>query len=126
MRGDKVTNIKPGDIIKGNQWPEPVEIKLVEEDEKYFHIVGVTINSRKYVDQIILRDELSGISILSTESTFSEEPWKVFLSLEATRYRFASLYDPLLAMNVSKIDPLPHQIEAVRNFWKDKRRVVRK
>ena len=111
-----MTNIKPGDIIKGNQWPEPVEIKLVKEDEKYFNIVGVTINSRKYVDQIILRDELSGISILSTESTFSEEPWKVFLSLEATRYRFASLYDPLLAMNVSKIDPLPHQIEAVYGY----------
>jgi len=111
-----MTNIKPGDIIKGNQWSEPVEIKLVEEDEKYFHIIGVTINSRKYVEQIILREELSNISILSTESTFSEEPWKVFLSLEATRYRFASLYDPLLAMNVSKIDPLPHQIEAVYGY----------
>jgi len=111
-----MTNIKPGDIIRGNQWSEPVEIKLVEEDEKYFHIVGVTINSRKYVEQIIHREELSNISVLSTESTFSEEPWKVFLSLEATRYRFASLYDPLLAMNVSKIDPLPHQIEAVYGY----------
>jgi len=111
-----MTNIKPGDIIKGNQWSEPVEIKLVEENEKYFHILGVTINSRKFVDQIILREELSNISVLSTESTFSEEPWKVFLSLEATRYRFASLYDPLLAMNISKIDPLPHQIEAVYGY----------
>ena len=111
-----MTDIKPGDIIKGNQWSEPVEIKLVEEDEKYFHIVGVTINSRKFVEQIILREELSNITILSIESTFSEEPWKVFLSLEATRYRFASLYDPLLAMNVSKIDPLPHQIEAVYGY----------
>ncbi|MBE3129084.1 MAG: DUF3883 domain-containing protein [Actinobacteria bacterium] len=111
-----MTNIKPGDIIKGNQWSEPVEIKLVEENEKYFHILGVTINSRKFVDQIILREELSNISVLSTESIFSEEPWKVFLSLEATRYRFASLYDPLLAMNISKIDPLPHQIEAVYGY----------
>ena len=111
-----MTNIKPGDIIKGNQWSEPVEIKIVEEDEKYFHIIGVKINSRKYVDQIIPREEISNISIFSAESTFSEEPWKVFLSLEATRYRFASLYDPLLAMNVSKIDPLPHQIEAVYGY----------
>ena len=44
---------------------------------------------------------------------FSSEPWKVFLALETIRYRFASLYDPMLAMNTSKIDPLPHQIEAV-------------
>ena len=40
----------------------------------------------------------------------------VFLGLEAKRYRFASLYDPLLAVNISKIDPLPHQIEAVYGF----------
>jgi hypothetical protein len=35
------------------------------------------------------------------------------LSLEAMRYRFASVYDPLLAVSISKIDPLPHQVEAV-------------
>src|SRR5947209_14960465 len=39
-----------------------------------------------------------------------------FLALEAKRYRFASLYDPLLAMNTSKVDPLPHQIEAVYGY----------
>jgi len=55
-------NIKPSDIIKDNQWSEPVEIKLVEEGERYFHIVGVTINSRKLADQIILSEELSNIS----------------------------------------------------------------
>ena len=31
------------------------------------------------------------------------EPWKAFLALETKRYRFASLYDPLLAMNTSKV-----------------------
>jgi hypothetical protein len=59
---DKMPDIKLGDIIKSNQWSEPVEIKLLEKDEKYFHIGGVTINSRKYVEQIILREELSNIS----------------------------------------------------------------
>jgi len=41
---------------------------------------------------------------------------KIILGLEARRYRFASLYDPLLAMNTSKVDPLPHQIEAVYGY----------
>jgi len=36
--------------------------------------------------------------------------------LEAKRYGYASLYDPLLAMNISKVDPLPHQIEAVYGY----------
>ena len=80
------------------------------------HIVGATTISRDHIDQIIPREEFSKLCIARTESTFSEEPWKVFLALETTRYQFASMYDPLLAMNTSKVDPLPHQIEAVYGY----------
>ena len=37
----------------------------------------------------------------------------MFLSLEARRYRYAALYDSLFAVSASKVDPLPHQVEAV-------------
>ena len=40
-------------------------------------------------------------------------PQHAFLALEAKRFRHAFMFDPMLAMSVSKIDPLPHQIEAV-------------
>lgn len=106
-------NLKAGCIVKGPFWPEPVEIKLLEEAGEYMHIVGATTISGKHIDQIIPREELSKLSIQSGGALFSEEPWKTFLTLETIRYRFASLYDPLLAMNTSKVDPLPHQIEAV-------------
>jgi len=109
-------NFNPGSIIKGPNWPEPVEIKLVEETGEYVHIVGATTHSGEHIDQIIPRDEFSTFSTAGMGSTFSEESWKVFLALEATRYRFVSMYDPLLAMNTSKIDPLPHQIEAVYGY----------
>jgi SNF2 family DNA or RNA helicase len=105
--------LKAGSIVKGHFWPEPVEIKLLEEAGEYIHIVGATTISGKHVDQIIPRDEFNKLSVQSKGTLFSEEPWKTFLTLETVRYRFASLYDPLLAMNTSKVDPLPHQIEAV-------------
>lgn len=76
-------------------------------------IVGATTSSREHIDQILPHEEFSKFLIEEMKSTFSEEPWKVFLALETIRYRFASMYDPLLAMNTSKIDPLPHQIEGV-------------
>jgi len=109
-------NITKGDIIKGSYWPEPVEVKLIEETGNYLHIVGVTLISQSPVDQLIPKEELAKISHITQSIRCSEEPWKVFLALENTRYRFASLYDPLLAMNVSKIAPLPHQIEAVYGY----------
>jgi DNA or RNA helicases of superfamily II len=68
------------------------------------------------VDQDIPIEEFNSCEIIGTECACNEEPWKVFLSLESIRYRYASMYDPLLAMNISKVTPLPHQIEAVYGY----------
>ena len=38
---------------------------------------------------------------------------RALLALEAKRLQHAFLYDPVIAMSVSRVDPLPHQIEAV-------------
>lgn len=106
-------NIKQGSTIRGPNWPEPVEVKLIEDMGEDVHIVGITVHSRDPVDDVIPREEFAQFSVMGSGSAFSEDPWKVFLALEAIRYRFAFLYDPLLAMNASKVDPLPHQIDAV-------------
>jgi superfamily II DNA or RNA helicase len=105
-----------GCIIKGPNWPEPVEISHVEEAGGYIRILGATTISRLPVDHIISQEELSEISLVEIGTDFSEKPLDVFLALETLRYRFASMYDPLLAVHTSKVDPLPHQIEAVYGY----------
>lgn len=114
--GDYLLNIKQGSIISSSNWPEPVVVKLIEDIGDYIHIIGATAKSDKHIDQLILKDEFNQISVIDSKITFSEEAWKVFLAIETVRYRFASMYDPLLAMNTSKVDPLPHQIEAVYGY----------
>lgn len=109
-------NIKNGSIIKSDRWAEPIEVKLIEQEGGYIHLVGVTINSQTHIDQLIPSKEMESFTITEAEELFSEDPEKVFLALETIRYKFASLYDPLLAMNTSKIDPLPHQIDAVYGY----------
>jgi superfamily II DNA or RNA helicase len=112
----KVEDIRPGLIIAGSKWPEPVEIKKAEYLGSYLHIVGATTKSGNHIDQIISPEELADFRITSIDTDFRTEPWKAFLAFETKRYRFASLYDPLLAMSTSKIAPLPHQIEAVYGY----------
>jgi SNF2 family DNA or RNA helicase len=109
----ELKDIKPGTILVGPKWKEPVEVKTIDNDGSYVHIVGATTITSQHVDQLIPVNELTDVSIKTVVTDFKSEPWKVFLALETKRYRFASLYDPLLAMNASKVDPLPHQIEAV-------------
>ena len=108
-----VLELNEGAIIHGPMWPEPVIIKKIERFGDDVKIIGSQMPSGLHVDVILSKDEISHISLKEINCDFSSESWKVFLALETIRYRFASRYDPLLAMNTSKVDPLPHQIEAV-------------
>ena len=50
--------IKSGTIVKGPQWPEPVEIKLIEQMDSDVHIVGATTLTKIHIDQVIPLEEI--------------------------------------------------------------------
>lgn len=110
------TAIREGSIIKGPFWREPVKVEKTEELGNYIRVVGVTIHSKDYVNQLLRRDDLRNLQIIEKTIDLSSDPQETFFVIEATRFKYASLFDPLLAMNVSKIDPLPFQIEAVYGY----------
>jgi SNF2 family DNA or RNA helicase len=116
LKKNVMPSIPKGCVIRGPAWSEPVEVNLSEEAGKYIRIIGVGTVSGSHVDSLIPKEEIAHYRTDTAERLFAEESWKVFLSLEAMRYRFASLYDPLLAVNISKVDPLPHQIDAVCGY----------
>lgn len=108
--------ISEGSVIEAPFWPEPVEIKKVEEFGERIHIIGATIHSSTHIDQLISKEDLKKLKIKEFTLDFSSPADEIFLTLEAKRYQYASLFDPLLAMSASKIDPLPFQIEAVYGY----------
>ena len=108
--------IKEGVIIEGPFWPEPVEIKKVEEFGDRLHVIGATIYSNEHIDQLISKEDIARLKTKEFVLDFSIPGSEAFLAIEAERYKFASIFDPLLAMNTSKIDLLPFQIEAVYGY----------
>lgn len=108
--------VRAGNVIKGDFWNEPVKVEKIEEIGDYIRIVGSTIHSRQYVNTAMKKEEAGELETIETAPDLSSNPEVVFFVIEATRFKYASLFDPLLAMNVSKIDPLPFQIEAVYGY----------
>jgi len=108
--------IKEGNIIKGSFWDEPVKIDKLEELGDYIRVIGSTMHSKEHIDQLIKKDELNNVETLEKIIDFSAPPEESFFTIESIRFKYASLFDPLLAMNISKIDPLPFQIEAVYGY----------
>jgi len=108
-----VDELEPGVVVTGPKWPEPISVKKIDMHGNYVRMVATTTISGALIDQMIPKSGLADLNAKTVPTDFTSEAWKIFLYLEAKRYRFASLYDPLLAMNASKVDPLPHQIDAV-------------
>jgi len=46
-----ISELRPGIVITGSKWPEPVELKRVDNDGSYIHIVGSTTVSGHHIAQ---------------------------------------------------------------------------
>src|ERR1700686_2951875 len=74
-------------------------------------------------DRLLNRADESNISIATTERPWSfEGDGEAFkLTVEAKRIDLAFLFDPMMAVHTSNVDPLPHQITAVYESMLDRK-----
>ncbi|KAF5065581.1 RNA polymerase-associated protein RapA [anaerobic digester metagenome] len=99
--------------VSGPFWPEQIEIKKIEKLGENTLIIGSTVQSNQLFENLLDDEDLKKLVIDDFVIDFSSPASEVFLSLEAQRYRYTSMFDTFLAMNTSKIDPLPFQLDAV-------------
>ncbi|MGC8949621.1 MAG: helicase, partial [Thermoprotei archaeon] len=109
-------HLNEGDIIEAPFFNEPVKVEKITEIGNRCRVIGVTTRSKQLIDRIITNEEKEKIKVKKLSIDFDADPEHAFYVIEASRFKFASLFDPLLGMNVSKIDPLPFQIEAVYGY----------
>lgn len=105
-RGVTVKGILPDGFITvvDVSWIGSVAIELTYKDSK-----------GKLANELIYRDREGDLEILESGKpwSFDGNPDLFRLVSEAHRIRLAYLFDPLLAVHTSLVDPLPHQITAV-------------
>ena len=104
--GASVKGIRPGNTVSiiSATWHGSDTLDVVYKDE-----------SGNLGSEILFRDAESRIEV--SEQTrpwsFDAPPDKFLLAVEAYRIQLAALFDPVLAVHTSLVEPLPHQILAV-------------
>lgn len=105
-RGTAVKGILPDGFITvvDVSWIGSVAIELTYKDSK-----------GRLANELIYRDREGDLEILESGKPWSFDGDSDLFRLvsEAHRIRLAYLFDPLLAVHTSLVDPLPHQITAV-------------
>lgn len=111
-------NIHPDNILEGPFWPEAVRVISVKVlGENQVRIEAVGIKTERFYNPILSYEDLKSVRIKGEKILkFTGDGESLFLYLESHRIRNAFQFDPLYAVNVSQIDPLPHQIEAIYHY----------
>jgi superfamily II DNA or RNA helicase len=108
---------RPESVLEGPFWPERIKVITCRRIGTGIEIQGIGLKSERFFSRILKKGDLEKVRSIDLEGKdFSGDAEAFFLSMEGRRIRFAFQFDPLFAVNVSQIDPLPHQIDAVYHY----------
>ena len=106
--------IRPGQVLNGPQFSEPMLVETVQVNGTGSWTAGlVGQQSERFRRVTLTTDDLSKLAITDTTLSYDGEGRLLRLGLQACALGMAHEFDPCFGLSVSRVDPLPHQLEAV-------------
>lgn len=111
------TDLADGVVLAGSQFSEPMRVVGNPTAGDGFVLVNLvgTRTSTFRGGVTLTRTDLGSIQIERKDAAFGGKPRLFKLGLEALRISLAQEYDPFFGLSISRVDPLPHQLDAVYN-----------
>lgn len=113
----KKQDLKANLIISGPIFPEPVQVMMTHDMGTLVKVIGKGLRTDKFYDPILDADQLNGITASPEKEPFDGDPVRFRLGIEGMRLGLAYEYDPYFALSIARVDPLPHQLEAVYDYF---------
>jgi len=108
---------EPGQILTGPQFSEPVRVETVRADGPGGWVLGVVGTKTERFRRVTLSAaDLEQLAIQSAVLTFNGDANLLRLGLQAYALGIAFEFDPYFGLSISRVDPLPHQLEAVYDY----------
>src|SRR5467141_542457 len=111
------SELKPGVIVRGPVLPEPIEVLVVTSLGDVIKIVGAGQKTGQVHQRVLSLDQLQFLDATPEREPFDGDPARFRLGIEAARLGLAYEYDPYFSLSISRVDPLPHQLEAVYDYF---------
>jgi len=111
----RLEDLTPGALVKGLAADTPAELVSVKWHGSDALEVVYKDSAGRLGDEILFRNDEARIELVQAGRPWSFDGNGALFRLvaEAHRIRLAHLFDPLLAVHTSLVEPLPHQITAV-------------
>jgi SNF2 family DNA or RNA helicase len=110
-------SIREGQILTGALFSEPMRVETVRPnglDSWRLGLVGT--RSERFRNVTLSASDLGSLTILDPTATYDGDPNLLRLGLQAYSLGIAYEFDPYFGLSISRVDPLPHQLEAVYDY----------
>ncbi|CDH45722.1 Helicase domain protein (fragment) [Candidatus Contendobacter odensis Run_B_J11] len=109
--------IKPGVTVSGPLLPEPIEVLAVTPLGTSLKVIGRGTKTGLTHDPIFSAEQLANLTVSAEQEPFDGDAALFRLGVEAHRLGLAYEYDPYFSLSITRVDPLPHQLEAVYDYF---------
>ncbi len=114
---NSLVQIHEGCIVVGSLFNEPMRVETVRASGDGTWIVGlVGMQSERFRKVTLSAHELEGLTILEAGFTYKGDGQLLRLGLQAYSLGIAWEFDPYFGLSISRVDPLPHQLEAIYDY----------
>ena len=103
--------------MTGPVFPEPVQVIVCTPLGAAVKLVGKGLDSGRVYEPILDADQLASLKVSPEQPPFDGDPLHFRLGVEALRLALAYEYDPYFSLSIARVDPLPHQLEAVYDYF---------
>lgn len=109
-----MNDVRPGQVLTGPLFNEPVRVETVQPAAAGAVTLGVVgLTTERFRKVALTPADLAGLHVVTATSDFAGDGALIRLGIQADALGIAYEFDPYFALSMSRVDPLPHQLEAV-------------
>ena len=106
--------VREGQVLTGPLFNESMQVVTVNPSGADAWVVGLVGQQSELFRRVTLGpDEVSCLTIADTALSYDGDGRLLRLGLQAYALGIAHEFDPYFGLSISRVDPLPHQLEAV-------------
>ena len=114
MPAERSLPVEEGQVLTGSLFNEPMRVEAVRANGNDTWVVGlVGTRSERFRKVTLTARDLDSLQILTSKFTYDGDGKLLRLGLQAHSLGIAYEFDPYFGLSISRVDPLPHQLEAV-------------
>ncbi len=110
-------NLSPNTLIRSALFPEPVQVIAVVSLGDALKLYGKGMQTGHLYEPVLTPEQVAALERAPETLPFDGDATRFRLAVEALRLGLAYEYDPYFALSIARIDPLPHQLEAVYDYF---------